>query len=47
MLINHFLGVFFRAFSSVYNKYEFTGTGHYWTRFFLLIYLFSKSFITE
>lgn len=43
MLINHFLGVYFRAFPSVYDGYEFTKCGHCWTHFFLVIYRIIES----
>lgn len=33
MLINYVLGVFFRAFSSMYNRYEFTSSGHFFCQY--------------
>lgn len=33
MLINYVLGVFFRAFSSMYNSYEVTSSGHFFSQY--------------
>lgn len=46
MLISHFLGVSYRAFSSVYNRYKFTRCGHYWTLLsdFLKYYFLNQIF---